>query len=169
MSWVCCLFVAQEPSVVVERGSEQKSYASLARRGRFSIVTIRNRQSRRWRGGACVFSSRSVVVVARVRSATANESARRTHIAQIILFFFACWRARSCGGALLMACARCSALCARLGVVCATWCCVRGSTLCALRLALCSVFFVCITARHGCISLPCKLPPAAGSSLLRLK
>ena len=113
------------------RESERRLHASLARPGRFSIVTIGNRQSRHWRGGACVFSSRIVVVVARAPARQRQTGrAERTHTAEI--FCCRCWRARSCDGALLMACAPCLALCARLGVVCATRRCVRGSTLCAL-------------------------------------
>ena len=124
--------------------------------------------ARHWRRGARVCPSRSVVIGARLLAAgraTPEPSEQR-----FLFFLFL-----SCGGALLMTCAPCSALCARLdagarlGAVCATRRCVRGSALCVLgavcaALALLSIFLH-HTAIHGCISLPCK----SGSSLFRLK
>ena len=173
VSCVRCLFVAQEPSVVVgEREREQRFHASIARPGRFSIVTTSNRQSRHWRGGACVFSGRRVVVVARAPALGNGKRVGPSGRTQPRFLLSVGERARSCGGALLMACAPCSALCGRLGSMCAAGCCVRGSTLCALG-AMCAArglltgFFFWITiARHGCcISSPCQ----PGSSLLRPK
>ena len=98
---------------------------------RFAILTVDDQQSRHWRRGDCVRPSRSVVVVARAR-----VWRRRPFLFCFLFLVFLCPAfpaARSCCGALLMACAPCSALCARLDAVCAR---------CCVQLALYSVCFV---------------------------
>ena len=106
---------------------------------RFAILTVCDRQSRHWRRGDCVRPSRSVVVVAR-----ACEAAVFCLFFCLFVCFFFVRAARSCGGALLMACAPCSALCARLGAACA----LLGDV-CAARRCVCeswrAQFFFCIT------------------------
>ena len=76
------------------------------------------------------------------RRCRARARARRWPFFVCFCFLFcpSLGAARSCGGALLMACAPCSAPCARLGVVCAARRCVC-SALC-VQLALYSVFFL---------------------------
>ena len=112
---------------------------------RFAILTVGDRQSRHWRRGTCVLLSRSVV---RVRGDG------------VFFLFFFCFfwlslgAARSCGGALLMAYALCSALRARIGAVCVARILCAARALCATR-ALLSLFLH-HTARHGCFSFPCK-------------
>ena len=81
-----------------------------------------------WR--PCVSAGASSL--ARVCWQRVARSQRRASEIFDFVFVLVCWRVRSRGDALLMACAPCSELCARLNVVCVAGCCVRGSTLCVL-------------------------------------
>ena len=108
----------------------------------FSNVTIGERPSCHWRCGARVCPSRSVVIGARCRQRVEQRQSRAR-----FLFFLFCFVLLSCGGAVLMACAPCSALCARwvlcarLDAVCAAQRCARLGAVCAARALLC-IFFV---------------------------
>ena len=114
VSWVCCLFVAQEPSVVVERERERTKITRLDRTPR-PLLNCDDRQST-----ITSLARRRIYIFEpkrhRCRTRPLGNGKRgrvacRTHAAPRFLLSLLA-SARSCGGALLMACAPCSALCA---------------------------------------------------------
>ena len=135
------VFVAEEASVVVGESEANNVSIELARvlpscvgQGLLKcddrLPTITSLAS--WR--PCVSEPKRRPWRASVGSGSSTARAERA----VNFVFLFCLLL--CGGALLLACAPCSALCARLGAVCAARHRVCGShCVCA---ALCSVFFV---------------------------
>ena len=172
----CCLVLRKSLALLVANANEEKqrSVGSIRSELALSFFLCRLESLRHVDGRRSTITSlaswRLCSSEPKRRRCRARARARRW---PFFVFFCLALAERSCGGALLMVCASCSALCARLGVayavlgaVYAARRCVR-SALCAAR-ALLSIF--CLhhysdSASNGCISLPCK----SGSSLLRLK
>ena len=152
---LCTLFVLlrkRQASLVANANEEkQRSVGSIPLELALSFFLCRLESLRNFDGRRSPITSlaswRLCSSEPKRRRCRARARARRWPFFVCFCFLFcpSLGAARSCGGALLMACAPCSAPCARLGVVCAVGCCVRGSTLCALG-AVCatraySVFF----------------------------
>ena len=124
------------------RKIELSRLPSCVGQGLLKCDDIGERQSRHWCRGARVCPSRSVVIGARLLAA--GRAKPETSKRDFVLFVVCCLL--SCGGALLMACAPCSALCARLGAVCAARRCVRSALGAVFADPLCGLAPRCVSS-----------------------